>query len=110
MTKYVAPSGRIPKSEMSMMCGLPIGGRRASFLEETLGDLLVAREVPAEDLDGDLLVDELVFAPIDDAHAAFTERLLHEVPPVDGLADVRVGLDQPGAAPSTPRWREWSLL
>ena len=55
------------------------------FLEEPLGDFLVLRHVPAQDLDGDLLVDDLVLAPVDDPHPPFAELRLDEVAAVDRL-------------------------
>ena len=96
MTKYVDPSGSWPKSVMSTMCGLPMRRRRPRLLQEALGDLLVLRHLAAEDLDRDLLVDDLVPAAVDDPHPAFAEHPLDEVPPVNRLPDVGIGLRRRG--------------
>ena len=90
ITKYVEPSGRSPKSEMSTMCGLPMrdaafaSWRKRSRISRSL------REVGAQHLDRDLLVDDLVAGEVDDAHAALAEELLDLVAVVEGRADVRV--------------------
>ncbi len=92
MTKYVEPSGSWPKSLMSMMCGFPMAlAARASWRKRSVISVSL-RHLAAQDLDGDLLVDDLVAPGVDDAHPAFAEHALDQVAAIDGLADVRVDL------------------
>ena len=78
------------------------------FLQEAVGDLLVARHVGAQDLDGHLLVDDLVAREVDDAHPAFAEHRLDAVAAVDGGSDVGVDRRRGGGidflCAGTPAW------
>ena len=61
-------------------------------------DLRVARQVGAQHLDRDLLVDDLVARAVHDAHAAFAEQRLDLVAAVERRADERVASDCAGYA------------
>ena len=70
---YALPSGRTSKSKIWTMPGVADQRRGPRLVEEALDDLVLVRQLGAQDLDRRPPRDALVLGEVDHAHAALAQ-------------------------------------